>query len=76
MKAGSTSDIITQIEWLLIITPLKAEYSPTRWKKFLDVMILKKIGGNQPRRAYYSHTLPSGLQLCFQACWKTDDEGG
>jgi len=44
MKAGAQSELVSQIECALVIFPLKAGYSPIRWKQFLDVMIMKKLG--------------------------------
>jgi hypothetical protein len=44
MKAGATSEKISLIECALVNIPLKAGYSPKRWKTFVDIMILKKSG--------------------------------
>jgi hypothetical protein len=42
MKAYASSNFIYKIEWLLVIIPLAAGYSPARWKNFRDIMILRK----------------------------------
>jgi hypothetical protein len=44
MKAGTFSPVISQIEWQLTKIPLQSGYSPSRWRRFMDVMILKKSG--------------------------------
>jgi hypothetical protein len=44
MKAGASSPLIAEIECRLTNIPLKSGYAPDRWKKCLDVMILKKSG--------------------------------
>ncbi len=44
MKAGASDDMISGMECNLINCALLSGYSPDRWKKFLDVMILKKSG--------------------------------
>lgn len=44
MKAGATSDIISTVDCLLTRIPLKSGYATSRWKKCLDVMILKCSG--------------------------------
>jgi hypothetical protein len=47
MKAGSYDDLIAEIECDLLNFVLASGYSPERWKKLLDVMILKKSGITQ-----------------------------
>jgi hypothetical protein len=44
MKAGASNEIISQVECTLTNTPLQSGYSPSRWKRSIDVMILKKSG--------------------------------
>ncbi len=44
MKAGAKDDLIAEVDCLMTRIPLKAGYAPKRWKKCLDVMILKKSG--------------------------------
>ncbi len=44
MKAGASNEIISELECELINCAIMSGYSPDRWKKFLDVMILKKSG--------------------------------
>ena len=44
MKAGAKSEIIATIDCLLTWIPLKSGYVPSRWRKFVDVMIMKKAG--------------------------------
>ncbi len=44
MKAGSYDDLIAEIECDLLNFVLASGYSPERWKKLFDVMILKKSG--------------------------------
>ena len=44
MKAGATSERISEIESALVRIPLKSGYSPSRWKEVIDVMIPKKAG--------------------------------
>lgn len=44
MKAGATSELISSIECNLTRIPLLSGYSPRRWRKCMDVMILKKSG--------------------------------
>jgi len=44
MNAGTFSPVISQIEWQLTKIPLQSGYSPSRWRHFMDVMILKKSG--------------------------------
>ena len=33
MKAGTTDDLIAEVEWLLAHIPLLGGFSPARWKK-------------------------------------------
>jgi hypothetical protein len=47
MKAGASDDIIAAMECNLINFAISRGYSPNRWKKFIDVMILKKSGITQ-----------------------------
>jgi hypothetical protein len=42
MKAGASSDLISAIECNMTRIPLRTGYSLRRWKKCMDVMILKK----------------------------------
>jgi hypothetical protein len=44
MKAGATSDTISQLECNMTNIPLKTGYSPERWQKLMDIMILKRSG--------------------------------
>jgi hypothetical protein len=44
MKAGTFRPVISQIEWQLTKIPLQSGYSPSRWRRFMDVLILKKSG--------------------------------
>ncbi len=44
MNAGATSDVISQLECNLTNIPLQSGFSPNRWQKFMDVMILKRSG--------------------------------
>ena len=44
MKAGSTDNLISELECGLINAALASGYSPKRWQHLLDVMILKKSG--------------------------------
>jgi len=44
MKAGAFNDYISEVECRLTRIPLISDYAPQRWKKCLDVMILKKAG--------------------------------
>jgi hypothetical protein len=39
MKAGATSEIISQVDCTLTNIPLQSGYSPSRWKRSIDVMI-------------------------------------
>jgi hypothetical protein len=41
LKAGVKSDRITALECKLTNIPLKSGYTPKRWRKCMDVMILK-----------------------------------
>jgi hypothetical protein len=47
MKAGATDDVIAELECEMINIALESGYAPDRWKKLLDVMILKKSGVTQ-----------------------------
>jgi hypothetical protein len=44
MKAGALHPLISTIECQLTQIPLKSGYSPFRWRKCMDVMLLKKSG--------------------------------
>jgi len=44
MKAGASSDLISAIECNMTRIPLRTGYPLKRWKKCMDVMILKKSG--------------------------------
>ncbi len=44
VKAGATDKMISFLELDLLNIALKSGYSPERWKKLMDVMILKKSG--------------------------------
>jgi hypothetical protein len=44
MKAGSKSQIISELECNLTRIPIQSGYAPARWRKCMDVMILKKSG--------------------------------
>jgi len=44
MKAGSFHDYISEVDCRMTRIPLMSGYAPNRWKKCLDVMILKKAG--------------------------------
>jgi hypothetical protein len=43
-KAGAQDDTIAQFTCIMTIIPLFSEYTPHRWKKVVDVRILKKAG--------------------------------
>jgi hypothetical protein len=43
-KAGSFSEIITELDALLIDNPLKTGYSPLRWCTTIDALLLEKSG--------------------------------
>jgi hypothetical protein len=47
MKAGASDELIAEVECDLINIALASGYSPDRWRKLLDVMILKKSGVTQ-----------------------------
>jgi hypothetical protein len=44
MKAGASNEIISQVECTLTNIPVQSGYSPSRWKRSIDVMILKEMG--------------------------------
>jgi hypothetical protein len=44
MKAGSYDTDISFVDWTLTKIPLERGFFPSRWKKCLDVMILKRSG--------------------------------
>jgi hypothetical protein len=44
MKAGAFHDYISEVDCCMTRIPLISGYAPLRWKKCLDVMILKKTG--------------------------------
>jgi hypothetical protein len=44
LKAGAQDDIISEFKCIMMRIPIFAGFSPKRWKKCLDVMILKKEG--------------------------------
>jgi len=44
MKAGAFHDYISEVDCRLTRIPLISGYAPLRWRKCLDVMILKKAG--------------------------------
>jgi hypothetical protein len=44
MKAGATNDVISQFDCNMTNIPLSSGYSPLRWRKLMDVMILKRSG--------------------------------
>jgi hypothetical protein len=44
MKAGSFSPLISEIECMLTSIPLQGGFAPDRWKRCIDVMILKRSG--------------------------------
>jgi hypothetical protein len=44
MKAGATNDVISQLDCNMTNIPLSSCYSPLRWHKLMDVMILKRSG--------------------------------
>lgn len=46
-KASSKDDLLSKFECRMTRIPLFSGYTPTRWKKVLDVMILKNSGWHQ-----------------------------
>ena len=44
LQAGASDNLICDFECSMTRIPLKAGYSPIRWRKMLDVMILKRAG--------------------------------
>ncbi len=44
MKAGATSSLIAEIECRLTRIPINTGFSPSRWTRCLNVMIVKKSG--------------------------------
>jgi hypothetical protein len=46
-KAGCTNDIITNFEATMANIPLLSRYSPKRWQKAVDCMLLKREGNYQ-----------------------------
>lgn len=47
LKAAAQDDVNAEFECLMVEIPLFSGYAPNRWKKFLDVMLLKKEGLTQ-----------------------------
>jgi hypothetical protein len=44
LKAGAQDEVISEFECILTRIPLFSGYTPQRWKKCVDIMILKKAG--------------------------------
>jgi hypothetical protein len=44
VKAGSFNNYIAEVDCLSTCIPLSSGYAPKRWKKCVDVKILKKAG--------------------------------
>jgi len=47
MKASAQDNLLAELQCILTRIPLFTGYMPHRWKKCLDVMILKKAGLHQ-----------------------------
>jgi hypothetical protein len=47
LKAGAENDLIAEFECIMTRIPVQKGYSPRRWRKCVDVMILKKAGLTQ-----------------------------
>ncbi len=47
MKAGASSEIVAQLDYMLANIPLKGGFAPTRWRHCIDVMIMKRSGITQ-----------------------------
>jgi hypothetical protein len=61
MKAGAFDQQIASLDCMLTRIPLVAGFAPSRWKRCLDVMILKKSGVTD----LSSLPVPCRLQLCI-----------